>query len=350
MHMGQTHGEALRDEIQGFVDQRLVALGKYLNQRNHRLRMDEFMDITEQSMAAHGVFHPGGMEEHHGISEGARVDTKRLYLAANMTDMRDAHLLSAPSGPPMDPTEDPDGCSAVLVPASLTQEGHPIAGQTWDLNPTDLPFVTAIKRSPAGAPATWGITCVGCLTLMAINEHGLCVGTTNLKTYGSRPGVGYLGTLHAAIGQTDAQTASDTIRSAPPSGAHSFWLADAGNLIEWELSATHRESRNARDQAVVRTNHCLLEPNRAVEGESPTESSRRRLETLSRWAAEGGVTVGSMRAAFSDRSQGACSVNRYPEDGTGTATNAVVIMEPTERRIHACRGPADRGLWITETV
>ena len=95
-----------------------------------------------------------------------------------------------------------------------------------------------------------------------------------------------------------------------------------------------------------RTNHCLAPTHRELEGEEPSESSRVRFETLGAQIAVGGFDVARLRGVFADRSQGILSVNRYPEDGQGTATNAVFIASPSERRAWACRGPADRGEWV----
>ena len=54
----------------------------------------------------------------------------------------------------------------------------------------------------------------------------------------------------------------------------------------------------------------------------------------------------ALYSVFADRADGHLSVNRYHEDDQGTATNGVVIAVPAERRIRACRGPADRGEWV----
>ena len=96
---------------------------------------------------------------------------------------------------------------------------------------------------------------------------------------------------------------------------------------------------------MVRTNHCLAPAVVRAEWQPPTTSSLARKRRLEGLLASGRQDVDSLRAAFGDRSDGVDSVSRYPEDGQGTATNAVVIAEPHARRLHACRGPADRGDW-----
>ena len=47
-----------------------------------------------------------------------------------------------------------------------------------------------------------------------------------------------------------------------------------------------------------------------------------------------------------DRAGGVQAINRYPEDGESTATNACMIGVPASLRFEACRGPADRGEWV----
>ena len=69
------------------------------------------------------------------------------------------------------------------------------------------------------------------------------------------------------------------------------------------------------------------------------------LERLERRLAEGEQDLASLKALFSDRSDGIYSLNRYPEDDRGTATNSVVLAIPARRELWACRGPADRGVW-----
>jgi hypothetical protein len=104
--------------------------------------------------------------------------------------------------------------------------------------------------------------------------------------------------------------------------------------------------RSAAGGPVVRSNHCLASTHLALEGEAPSSSSRARFARLDGVLRDGNVDVASLRAAFADRSDGVDSVNRYAEDGQGTATNAVFIADPVKKRAFACRGPADRGEWV----
>ena len=344
--LGRQQGEVMRSRIRDFVAMRFDAVDQYLKERGSSARRKEIIAVAEKSARVFEHWDADGFSEHRGIAEGAGVESNRLYAATNMTDMRDVVLLGASSGPPLPRVVD-EGCSSALVPAPMTRSGAPLAGQTWDLNPQDLDFVVAIHRRPEGQPETWAITCTGCLTIAGMNEHGVSVGTTNIKTYGAEPGVGYLGILHRAIRAKNAEVAAEIVRSAPHAGAHTYWIADATEMVEWEASPNGQYMRRAADDIVARTNHCLSAPHIQIEGEIPSSSSKRRLERVRTLLAQGEVTIASMKVMFSNRDDGVDSINRYPEDDQGTATNAVLIADPASRTLSACRGPADRGTWLT---
>ncbi|MEM6957067.1 MAG: C45 family peptidase [Myxococcota bacterium] len=339
--LGRGQGEAFRERIERFIEMRFDAMRGYFADRGQPDGWTEVIDVGREGLALYEGWDREGYAEMAGLAEGAGVPLDRLFTATNMTDFRDAVLLRAPSGAPLTKLND-EGCSSVLLPA----KGAPIAGQTWDLNPPDIDFIVAIRRIPDEGLQTWSVTCTGCLTLMGINERGVTVGTTNIKTYGSKPGVGYLSILHRSVRCESAKVAKVVIETAPHSGAHTYWVADEAQQFEWEASPNGQFLREATDAPVFRTNHCLAEAHQAKEGEVVGESSKARFAKLgARLSTD--LDVEGLKAVFADRSDGLLSINRYAEDDQGTATNAVFIAEPAKRLAHACRGPADRGEWIT---
>lgn len=345
--LGRGQGEAFRERIQRFVEMRFEAMKGYFADRGRPTEWTQVIDAGRAGLGIYETWDKDGHDELKGIAEGSGIDFDRLFTATNMTDFRDAVLLKEPAGEPLQKLND-EGCSSVLVPTSASSVGYAIAGQTWDLNPPDIEYVVAIRRKPNEGPETWSVTCAGCLTLMGINEYGLAVGTTNIKTYGSRPGVGYLSILHRAVRAMDVSEARELVRKAPHSGAHTYWLADESQQIEYEASPNGQFLRTTEDGPIFRTNHCITPEHVAVQGEVVGESSTARFARLGEILSEP-ANAASLRTLFSDRSDGVRSINRYEEDGMGTATNAVFIAEPAKRRASACRGPADRGEWIDLT-
>jgi isopenicillin-N N-acyltransferase-like protein len=334
--LGRAQGEALRDRIGAFVDQRVTALAAYLAERGESHRHAEFVNTGRACLASAKRYDPEGATEHEGIAEAAGVEPDLLYAVTNMTDVRDVLVLGSPA---------PEGCTSLLVPAERTKERTILAGQTWDLNPTDLDFVVAIHRRPAQGPETWSITCTGSLTLVGMNADGVAVGTTNIKTRGSRVGVGYLSILHRMIRSRSRAEAAHAVRSAPRAAAHTYWVADAEGANELECDATTAVERVLADAAIVQTNHCQALELRQREGEMPSDSTQRRLARALQVLHTGEHDLESLKALFADRSDGVNSINRYAEDAQGTSTNACILCVPRDRVLWACRGSADRGRW-----
>lgn len=336
--MGRAHGEQERSRIEQFVAMRLAAVRHYIAERGSDA--GAFVELGRRCLAALEAWDPDGYAEHLGVASGAGVDPGELYATANMTDVRDILLYS-------DDSSGDEGCSALLLPPARTTGGRFIAAQTWDLNPEDLDYVVAVHRRPVSGPETWSVTCVGCPSLIGMNEHGVSVGTTNVKVRGTRVGIPYLSLLHRAIRSASREEALRCIREADRAAAHTYWVADERGATELECSAHKVVERDASDVALVRTNHCLDDEHAEQHGEEPNSSSRARFARLVQLTDRTDIDERAVKEIFADRSDGVDSINRFPEDEQGTATNACIICVPKERTMLACKGPADRGRWYT---
>ena len=337
--MGRQYGSVCRDMIQAFVADRVLAVETYMKERGRSGSADLF-EAGANCLAQVQAFDPDGYAEHQGIAEGADIDPVRLFTTANMTDIRDIIIL--PGDPPV--LED-EGCTAALLPPDRTLNGRSLQGQTWDLNGPDVEYVVAVHRLPEEGPETWAVTCAGCQTLMGMNQHGVTVGTTNLKTKGARVGVPYLSVLHLALKQTTLAAASSVVQTAPVAGSHSYWIGDENQAVEWERSPQTAFSRTTEIGPLVRSNHCLFDENIALESDL-SESTHARFERMQRLLEQSDThTAETLSNLFSDRTDGRLSINRYAEDKSGATTNAVVAFNPADLEFLACRGRADQGVW-----
>jgi len=337
--MGFQYGEQCRALIQEFVEQRVAAVDEHLKERGHS-GTDRLFEAGSACLEQLKAFDLTGYQEHLALAKGAGVDAVRLYTVANMTDIRD--IITLPSEPLV--LED-EGCTAALLPPEMSRNGHSLQGQTWDLNGPDMKYVIALHQLPDDGPETWTVTCAGCQTLMGMNQHGVTVGTTNLKTLGAQVGIPYLSVLHLALRQTSLEAASSVAETAPVAGSHSYWIGDKTGAIEWERTPSTAHSRSTKDGAFVRSNHCLFDDNKAHETDlSPSTHARfDRMQALLAETRE--HTTDRLIEMFSDRADGRLSINRFAEDDSGATTNAVVAMNPAELEFFACRGQADRGVW-----
>ncbi|MEM1050623.1 MAG: C45 family peptidase [Pseudomonadota bacterium] len=337
--MGHQYGGHFRDLIHPFVSDRVQAVETYLRETGHE-GTGRLFDAGAACLERLRNYDPDGYEEHMGIADGAAIDPIRLFTTANMTDVRD--IIAYPSDPPV--VED-EGCTVALLPPSITATRGALQGQTWDLNGPDVEYVIALHRLPDDGPETWTVTCAGCQTLMGMNEHGVTVGTTNLKTFGAKVGVPYLSVLHLALKQESRAAASEAIARTPVAGSHSYWVGDKSGAVEWEKTPDSANLRTTEDGPLVRSNHCLFEENIKLETDlSP--STRQRFDRMKVMLSGSNLhSVQSLQSLFADRSDGRFSINRFAEDNSGATTNAVVVCNPAELEFHACRGPADKGQW-----
>ena len=338
--MGHQYGETCRDMIHAFVADRVAAVEEYLADAGHA-NTDRLFAAGAACLDQVQQFDPDGHTEHLAIAQGANIDPILLFTTANMTDVRDIIVL--PGDPPV--LED-EGCTAALIPPNRSANGQSLQGQTWDLNGPDVKHVIALHQIPDDGPERWTVTCAGCQTLMGMNEHGVTVGTTNLKTKGARVGIPYLSVLHKALKQKSRAAANAIVQAVPVAGSHTYWIGDRFGATEWERAPDTAFSRSTETGPLARSNHCLFDANIALETDL-SESTHTRIERMQALL-EGASnhTVESLSHLFADRADGRLSINRFAEDETGATTNAVVAFNPADLEFLACRGPADQGEWV----
>ncbi len=334
--MGEAIGASLTTEIASMIDRRWTAASSYCELRG-RGSIQEMISAGRACLDLLRDWDPAGWDEHVATAAAASVDAAELYAAANYSDMRDLVCLA--------PGE--EGCTSLAIPPQASQDGAVLVGQTWDLHPLDVDSVVAVHRIPDIGPETWSVTIAGAPTLIGMNVHGVWTGTTNIKVQGGRPGIGYMSLLHRAIRCGDREEAASVIQHAPRCAAHTYLLADAGGAIELECTASTTRRRDVVEKPIVRTNHCFDAGHISQESELPTSSSVARFERASDLTSSGKFSVDAIRQVMSDRTDGVDSICRWEDDGELTATNACVIGVPAIRRLDACRGPADRGEWVT---
>jgi hypothetical protein len=337
--LGEGIGQALRADVTAMIDRRMQAAEQYFSARGVG-GTDRMIEVGAACLEMLADWDIDGWDEHNATASAAGVDTATLYAAANYSDVRDIVCIDLTAG-------DDEGCTSVAAPASMSTSGQLTVGQTWDLHPLDVDSVVAVHRLPNDQPETWSVTVAGAPTLIGMNQYGVWTGTTNIKVTGVRVGVCYMSLLHRAIRCHDRESAAAVIQHAPRAAAHTFLLADTEGAIELECAATTSTRRDLGKAALVRTNHCMSRSHVDAEAEPPSASSVSRAARAAHLMGRGDLNVEAIRALMKDRDGGVQAINRYPDDGEPTATNACVIGIPQARHMEACRGPADCGAWAT---
>jgi isopenicillin-N N-acyltransferase-like protein len=279
LEMGRAFGESLRAEIATFYELRVQnAIAQALRYGGRAVTREDVTEAARQSVPYTRDHDPRGFEELEGIAQGAALPLEAILAMNGLTDLRD--VLSW-HGPP----EGLDGCSALVVQRDLTARGELLCGQTWDLATDNLPYVLGVHRKPDQGPQSWSLTTAGCLSLIGLNEAGIAVGTTNIRTTDARPGVTYLSLIHKALAATTLAQAAAAITDAHRAAAHFYYLADAhGDALVIECSATRAWTTSPSRAAPTSTPTTASCPRTSRSRGTPRRPRRWRARTASpRW-------------------------------------------------------------------
>ena len=339
--MGEQLGEATRGETQELYELRLASALLFARENGKRQwAKEDVLNIARQCLPITQNYDPDGYEEFLGIARGAGLLPEQLFVTQGLTDLRDVLAFS---------NQADEGCSAFIIEGNLTRDGQLLIGQNWDLQTSNLPYVRLIHRQPTDdSPQTWSLSLTGCLTLIGINDHGIAVGNTNIKTRDARRGMQYLSVLHRAVRSRTFDEAVNSITNAPRAGAHYYYVADGkGNAVGLECSAQQVAPLSAANGYLVHCNHALDATIATLEIEEPSTSTSCRQHRLSALIEthSPSITVENLQEMLADHENGEDAICRHGASGEATSTNACVIMCPETVQMYACRGHAHTGVW-----
>lgn len=336
--MGRAFGEALRDEIADFYRLRLEnAIHQARLHGGRDVGEDVVLGLAHASLPLARAYDARGTAELEGIAEGAGLSAAHVLAMNGLTDFRDALAWGGDAEPL-------GGCSSFLAAGAAAGEGRIVCGQTWDLATDNMPYVIGVVRKPDQGPATWSLTTVGCLSLIGMNEEGLAIGTTNLRTTDARPGVTYLSIIHRCLGETSVDAAVRCITDAQRAGAHYYFVADrTGRGRAVECTATHHDVRIVDEGVFVHTNHALVGAHVAMEANTPSASSHARQDRLTALLEGAPVDRARAESALADRENGALAICRHDYDGI--SSNGAAVMVPDLPSLRACHGTPDTATW-----
>ena len=340
--LGEGFGETCREQIGAFYRARVDnAIVQAKDHGGREVTEDDVLAVASRGLIVAESWDPDGYAELLGIARAANLSATQLYAMNGLTDFRD-HLAWG------DDVLYGGGCSSFLAQADRTASGRPMCGQTWDLATDNMPFVIGVHRAPADAPATWSLTTVGCLSLIGMNEEGLAIGTTNLRTTDTRVGICYLSIIHRALAERRAEDAARIIARAPRAGGHYYYLCDrAGQQIAVECTGRQHHLTEVERGHYVTCNHVLHEPHKQLEGDTPKASSMcriKRLDGLIGEAEPSSLSADDLVRFLSDHTDGEGAICRH--DLNGISSNGAAIMTPAEPSFRACHGHPCDAEWI----
>lgn len=288
--LGRAHGEAWRDDIRAYCEDR-VALAAAGAWSDHPLERSQVLALAEECLPAHEAYAPELVDELAGIGDATGLGLPELIVLCGFTDFVDTvhGVYGAPGGAP--PAE--DDCTAVLVPDGRAG-GAGFLAQTWDMHDSATDHVVLLDLRPDGAPRSLVFSTTGCIGQIGMNDRGICIGINNLPGGDGRVGVTWPFVVRKALAQDDLEAALRCITEAPLAGAHNYLLFDGdGRGYDVEAFSTRVSVTPLGDDVLAHTNHCLVPETLAVSLAKPPAqqaSSEDRLRVAAEQLAGGEVT------------------------------------------------------------
>ncbi len=347
--MGEAFGESCRQEIAMLYEARLANAQEQAQSYGGRTVSEaEVLEVSASCLKLRAEFDQDGYEELLGIGRGAGLSLEKVWAMNALTDLRDVLAFGDPGllGRPLE-----EGCSSFVLGPKHVSRGAGMLGQTWDLATDNMPYVLMVRRKPVHAPATLSLTTVGCLSLIGMNEAGIAIGTTNIRTRDARLGVGYLDIIHKVLATTSLESAQTVISDAPRAGAHYYYLMDGrGQFACMECTAETAEVIATEGPWMVHCNHVMSESLQDLEVNVSSSSSRcrqSRLESLLK-GHEGRLDETRLGGFLADHDGAGNALCRH--DFGGISSNGSVIMSPGERKMWVVHGQACSGQWLELSV
>jgi isopenicillin-N N-acyltransferase like protein len=339
--MGRQLGSELREQTQSFYAIRLqIAIDQAWKYGGRRVDEAEVLKAARSCLPVTRAYDPKGFEELQGIAEGSGLSMEQVLALNGLTDLRDWLAWGGDE-------DSLGGCSAFVVQKDATQDGAMICGQTWDLATNNMPYVIGVHRQPDTGPQTWTLTTAGCLSLIGMNEDGLCVGTTNVRVTDAGSGVVYLSIIHKALSAGSHSEAVACVTDARRVSGHFYYIASAdGQATALECTGTRVHQTQVEQGVYVHCNHCLIPENAELEGNKPTASSLERTSRLDRLFVDNGTqnNLDSAKTFLANTEGGLTAICR--DDTEGVSSNGAVVMSPSRGEIQACHGLPSTAPWV----
>ena len=337
--MGATHGRVARDALRAFAAERVRLAGEPA-WTGRALSRSAVLALGERCLAAHRAYAPDLARELDAMAEAAGLTAAEVLIVNGFTDFVDTvYAVGGPGAPaPTAVPEEAMDCTAFLVPGARAAGGQAMLGQTWDMHETAVEHVVVLRGAPRGAAAFVAFTTVGCVGMIGMNEHGVCVGINNLSAGDGDVGVSWPFVVRKVLQQRDLDGALRCLTEARLAGAHNYLLLDRdGRGANVEATTTRTVVTPLAGDALVHTNHCLSPETIALErprDEDAVASSSARLARGCSLLDRGDLTPDDLQAVTRD-GEAICYRGKPPRH---VATCGAVVMRPGTRDFWAVRG------------
>lgn len=180
-----------------------------------------------------------------------------------------------------------------------------------------------------------GLTVAGGLPSLGINEAGLAVDTTSLRTRDAQARVAHVSLIDRGLRSRITSDALKAMSARRRAGGHVFYMATAlGSAVALACTGQRHAVREVTRGVLVHANDCFEPDHREVDVDAAQPSTQAR---------QGQMTALAARAAGALDED---TLESCRDDVGGTSTNAAAIFAPEGGVLLACHGPPSRSPWV----
>ena len=312
------------------------------------------------------------LDEMAGIAEGAGLDIAEVLALNCRTEILPptflgesdpvaaARALAANQalglpdwldGAALDPAAADGECTAMVVAASASRDGHTWFSQNWDWIGRQRPALVLLRSHDGRGTAFTTLTEGGMLAKIGLNQHGFALGLNILRSRGdgAKPGVAVHVLLRHLLSSPTLAHArrvlADLQQRLGFGAASNIPCADAtGDVACFEVAPAGWGECRPTDGVVVHSNHFLCAPLQPEQvAPSSALSTELRLATAQRHAARRPLDQAALEAFLRDETDGLLSVCRSPDPAL-----------PPEARVESVAGVVidceARAMWVAPDV
>jgi len=290
------------------------------------------------------------VEEMRGIAEGAEVEFEQIAFLNARTEV--LKLSTRPDlREKLARTDEPDGCTGVIVLPQATRDGRLIHAQNWDWKAECAETAVVLHIHQEDGPTMLAFAEAGQMARCGMNAAGIVITANYLESdrdY-TRLGVPLPLIRRKVLEQQQLALAFHTVYTTPKSGSNNMMVSQAeGVAIDFECAPDETFQVHAQGGMIVHANHwqspVALSKLKDTGIAGTPDSLYRDMRVRQLLAAEAGrITRDSVKTALFDDFGHPWSVCRPPRKSLTqnlSATVAMIVMEPAEGVMDVCVLPA----------
>jgi isopenicillin-N N-acyltransferase-like protein len=276
---------------------------------------------------------PDLIELMHGYADGADVCFDDVVIL-NCCDEIRSHQQARSK----------EACTSFAATAEFTG-GMPLSGQSKDGPGINLKHYVVLLVRQEGRPAVLQLAYPGMVALLGLSETGMCIFTNQIYDSIATDGINAMVLKHLAWSADHVDDVEALVAEHGTAIAGNFLFCDRYNgAMCLELQGQDYARCNPEQGLMLHTNHYLCPRLRGREDESAIGAfrSRERFERLRQLLQRqrGRLKLEHVLACYRDHEgfpRGICTHDTQQSD---YRTTAVVIAEPTQRKLHIVAGYA----------